>query len=362
MAEKQVGVYVKMQKNIKDNLQSARENMKDNLQNARESMKENLQKSRESMKENLQKSRENLQAARADVLAARKCENINDPIDTHIVDYVAMVFSKLFIKLHIIPNVVTMLSGLCGIAGGVVLALNRGLGMDILGVVLVFLAAVFDASDGQVARLTKHYSRLGRMLDGAADALGYLSLFVACVSRLWDRPIFGLDPLPHWLLIALAALTFLFYVIQCQLPDYFKNLHMYMIDNSKGNELSRAKHIRAELAQARFGTFEHLSVLCYYLYTRPQERRAPWTQKLLDAVEVKGKSDALSDAFYAVSRRLVKLTNLLTFNLRTIVLMLCMLLHQELIGMLFVLAVLEPIRVVLLLRYEKLSRELLPTV
>ena len=341
----------RMHSNIKDNLQTARENVKENLQNAKESVRENLQK-----------SRENLQAARADVIAARKCENINDPIDTHIVDYVAMVFSKLFIALHIIPNVVTMLSGLSGVAGGVVLALNRGLGMDIVGVLLVFLSAVFDASDGQVARLTKHYSRLGRVLDGAADASVYLSIFVACVLRLWDRPVFGLDPLPHWLLIALAVVCFAYYVFQCQLPDYFKNLHMYMIDNSKGNELSRGKHVLAELRAARFGTFDHLVKLAYYLYTSAQERRAPRTQRLLDAVERKGKSDALSDAYYAVSRRLVKRTNLLTFNLRTLVMMACMLLHWELIGMLFVLVVLEPIRVVLLLRYEKLSRDLLPMV
>ena len=63
-----------------------------------------------------------------------------------------------------------------------------------------------------------------------------------------------------------------------------------------------------------------------------------------------------------MSRKLVKLTNLLTFNLRTIVLLSCMLLHLELVGMLFVLVVLEPIRVVLLLRYEKLSKSLMPLV
>ena len=349
-----------MQKNIKDNLHSAKENMKDNLQNAKESMKENLQKSKESMKENLQKSKENLQAARADVLAARKCENINDPIDTHIVDYVAMVFSKLFIALHIIPNVVTVLSGLSGVAGGVVLSLNRGLGMDLLGVLLVFLSAVFDASDGQVARLTKHYSRLGRMLDGAADASVYISLFVACVVRLWNRPVLlGLSAW-HVVLPLLALVTFLAYVAQCQLPDYFKNMHMYMIDNSKGNELSRGKHVWEALSKAK--GFGKVLAFVYWSYTAAQERRAPQCQRLLDAIELHGKSDALSDAFYAESRKLVKLTNLLTFNLRTIVLMICMLLHWELVGMLFVLVVLEPVRFLLLRRYEKLSQKLLPMV
>ena len=347
-----------MQTKLKDNLQNAKESVKENLQNAKESVRDNLQNAKESVKDNLQKSKENLQAARADVLAARKCENINDPVDTHFVDYVAMVFSKLFIKLHIIPNVVTVLSMVSGVTGGILLALNRGFGLDLLGALLVFLSAVFDASDGQVARLTKHYSQLGRMLDGLSDASVYFTLYLACVVRLWNRGPQAAPGLWHAFLIVFALAVYLLYIIQCQLPDYFKNLHMYMIDNSKGNELSRSKHIRAALEQAPKGSFERFAQFCYYNYTLAQERRAPETQKLLDGVELRGKSDALCDAFYAESRKLVKLTNLLTFNLRTAVLLLCMFLHWELIGMLFVLVVLEPIRLILLRRYERLSHKL----
>ena len=323
-------------------------------------IKDNLHYATQAVKGNLQNARENFQATRADVLAARKCENINDPVDTHFVDYVGMFWAKIFIALHIIPNVVTMLSGLCGIAGGVVLALNRSLGMDILGAVLVFLSAVFDASDGQVARLTKHYSRLGRMLDGAADASGYFCLYTACVCRLWNTSLFGGSTLRHGILIALGLVSFLLYVAQCQLPDYFKNLHMYMIDNSHGNELARSKHIWAERRDAK--GFSRFSLFCYSFYTGAQERRAPHAQRLLDAIELHGKSAALCDAFYAESRKLVKLTNLLTFNLRTAVLLLFVFLHWELGALLFVILVLEPIRLVLLHRYEKLSRDLLPMV
>ena len=100
----------------------------------------------------------------------------------------------------------------------------------------------------------------------------------------------------------------------------------------------------------------------YSFYTGAQERRAPQTQKLLDAIEIHGKSEALCDAFYAESRKLVKLTNLLTFNLRTAVLLLCVFLHFELGALGFVILVLEPIRLILLHRYENLSRNLLPMV
>ena len=328
--------------------------------NMQSKIKDNLQHATQAVRGNLHNAKENLQSTRADVLAARKCENINDPVDTHFVDYVGMLWSKLFIALHIIPNVVTLLSGLSGVAGGVLLALDRSVGMDIIGASLVFLSAVFDASDGQVARLTKHYSRLGRMLDGAADSSVYATLYTACVCRLWNTALFAGSPLRHGILILLGAAAFVLYVAQSQLPDYFKNLHMYMIDNSHGNELSRAKHIRAEWASAK--GFSRLSLFCYSFYTGAQERRAPQTQKLLDAIEIHGKSEALCDAFYAESRKLVKLTNLLTFNLRTAVLLLCVFLHFELGALGFVILVLEPIRLILLHRYENLSRNLLPMV
>ena len=55
-------------------------------------------------------------------------------------------------------------------------------------------------------------------------------------------------------------------------------------------------------------------------------------------------------------------TNLLTFNLRTFVLLICVFLHVELVGLLIVVAVQEPIRWVLLYKYEKLSESMLPLV
>ena len=320
-------------------------------------IKQNLQNA----KQNLETAKQNLEAARQEVLAARKCENINDPVDTYVMDYIAMGFSKVFIKLHIIPNAVTMLSMASGVAGAFLL-MHRSLLCTVIGAVLVVLSAVFDCSDGQVARLTKHYSKLGRMLDGLSDATVYFFLYTACVVRLLPWNPISNAVLWTVLLIALALTVFLLYICQSQLPDYFKNLHMYLIDNSHGNELSRSKHILEERKQAKKGSFERFSLGCYYLYTRAQERRAPRTQELLDAIELHGKNDALCDAFYETSRHLVKRTNLLTFNLRTFVLLVCFFLHAELIGLLFVVVVLEPIRRILLMKYEKLSKRLLPLV
>lgn len=302
---------------------------------------------------------ENLKQYREEIAAARKCENINDPIDTYVIDFLAMGFTKLFVKLGIVPNAVTILSMLSGVAGAVLIAQDN-LPMTLGGIALVILSAVFDASDGQVARKTRHFSRIGRMLDGMSDATVYFSLYLVTALRASCRPAFGVSP-SVWtgLMLALGLLTFVFYVIQSQLPDYFKNLHMYMIDNAHGSELSRAKHVLAERDRAKKGSFERFSLSCYAAYTRTQERRAPITQRMLDRIEVEGKSDAMTDAFYQTSRKLVMATNLMTFNLRTIVLFICLLLRVEPIVFAFCLLVLEPLRLYLLRRYERLAARLL---
>ena len=311
-----------------------------------------------SIKEKFANAKDSLKSARSDVYAARKCENINDPIDTYVIDFLAIGWTKLFIKLHIIPNVVTLLAMASGVAGGILIAFGS-VSLNVAGAILVILSAVFDACDGQVARLTKHYSRLGRMLDGLSDASVYVSLYVACVIRMWNYDyLIPNANVWHIVIIAAAAWAFVLYVAQCQLPDYFKNLHMYMIDNSHGNELSRAKHVKAELKAAKPFTFEHFSLFCYYNYTHTQERRAPKTQKMLDLIEEKGKSDEVCDAFYAKSRKLVLRTNLMTFNLRTIVLLFTIFLHVEWVGILFVILILEPLRLILLHKYETLSGEI----
>ncbi len=300
-------------------------------------------------------------SAREAVLSARKCENINDPFDTYVVDYVAIVFTKLFIFLHIIPNVVTVFSMLSGVAGGILLMMN-GVWLNVLGALLVFLSAVFDACDGQVARLTKHYSRMGRWLDGLSDGSVYATLFAACVVRLWNRPMFDSALAWHVVIIALGVLAFALYALQCQLPDYYKNLHMFMIDNSHGNELSRAKDLKKEHLAAKPFSFERFALFAYCLYTGAQERRAPNAQKMLDLIETEGKNDRLTDAFYAGSRRLVMTTNLMTFNLRTLVLLACVFLRVELAALLFDLIVLEPLRVIILKKYEKLCKDVIPLI
>lgn len=300
-------------------------------------------------------------AIKSDIKNARKCENINDPVDTYVIDYIAMVFSKLFIRLHIIPNVVTVLSAIAGIIGGVMLCFDTPL-LNVFGVLMIILAAVFDASDGQVARLTKRYSNLGRTLDGFADFLVYLSIYIALCVRLYSVNIPFTETAWRFWIVPVAAISLLFYGGQARTADYFKNVHMFMITRGSGGELSRTKDIKTQLEKCKSFTFEHFRLKMYLAYTNLQEKKTPEVQKLLAKIEDNGGyiSKDLSEEFKKKSQKYVMSTNLLTFNLRTIILFVLLFLpgYPEFCYFPLVIVVFEIIRLVIISKYEKLATSL----
>ena len=292
------------------------------------------------------------------VKASRKGENLGDPIDKYILDYVSMFFSNIFIKLHIIPNVITLLSGLVGVAGGILLIFDT-LALNIVGVVLIIFSVIFDVCDGQVARLTKRYSNFGRTLDGLMDSLVYVSIYVALCFRLFSVNIPFTNTPWGWWIVLVAAVSIYFHSAQSHTVDFYKNLHLYM--SRRGNELSRSADVEKEIAATKKHSFEAFRLKMYLSYTKTQEKESPETQKLLRKIdEVGGVTPQLSDVFLEKSRKYVPFTNLLTFNLRTIILFVLLFLPGAAEFYFFPVSIvaLEIARIVIIVKYEKFAKSL----
>ena len=69
-------------------------------------------------------------------------------------------------KLGITPNAITIASIFLGVAAGVAFYYDN-IWINIAGVILLVWADSFDSADGQLARMTKQYSRLGRKIGRA---------------------------------------------------------------------------------------------------------------------------------------------------------------------------------------------------
>ncbi|MBR5923772.1 MAG: CDP-alcohol phosphatidyltransferase family protein [Clostridia bacterium] len=302
------------------------------------------------------------ESLKAEVKGARKCENINDPFDTHVVDYIAMAFSKIFVKLHIIPNIVTAMSGIVGITGGILLCFDT-LPLNILGAILVFFSAVFDASDGQVARMTKRYSNFGRTLDGLNDFLVYLSMYTAVCVRLFHVNIPFTETEWRFFSVPLALIALFLYIVQSSTADYYKNMHIFMVTRGKGGELSRTANIKEKMCACKKPSFEHFRLSVYRIYTCIQEDATPEAQKMLKNIEENGEDylNEISGAFLERSKKYVKYTNFMTFNFRTAALFLLLFLpwQLEFLYFPFVIFILEPIRLAIISTYEKLAKDII---
>lgn len=99
-------------------------------------------------------------------------------------------WGRLFVRLGLTPNQVTLLGLLFGVIACIFLVCTRNIRVF---AVLILIAALFDAADGTVARITQTSSRFGSYLDAVCDRLfeGFVGLSVAYVTEQWVLIFFG---------------------------------------------------------------------------------------------------------------------------------------------------------------------------
>lgn len=112
----------------------------------------------------------------------------------------AFVFVKLVYRTRLTPNQVTLLSMIAGCSAGFSFAFGTMLGW-VLGGCLYFIANVLDCADGQLARLQNSGTLLGRVVDGVADYVSSIAVFLGIGVGLMrsDENV--------WWLVALAAVS-----------------------------------------------------------------------------------------------------------------------------------------------------------
>ncbi|MBQ3921200.1 MAG: CDP-alcohol phosphatidyltransferase family protein, partial [Firmicutes bacterium] len=137
-----------------------RERIRRGIQNSREMNELRAERLRANVRLSKEAVRERIEQARADLAASRKSDDTEGWLDKNFHEPVALALSRVFIRLGLHPNVVTMMSMTCGVCGGA-LFLPRNIWLNILGVFLQIMAAILDCCDGQVARLTDQRSQLG---------------------------------------------------------------------------------------------------------------------------------------------------------------------------------------------------------
>ena len=262
------------------------------------------------------------------------------------------------------PNVITIISIFLGIAAGVCF-FQESLRWNILGVLLLMWANLYDSTDGQLARITGQKTRWGRILDGFAGDCWFFCIYFAIAARETFQPV-PFAPEYNWGVVIWILVSFCGFWVhgsQCQLADYYRNIHLYFTNEKNGNEFHNSIAQKKEYDNTPWrGNFVWKIFLnAYVAYVQNQERMSPKFQTFIKAVHKRYGTDIpreLREQFRKGSLPLMKYTNILTFNSRAIMLCFAMLIGELWIYLIFELVVLMALFLYMQYRHESLCGRL----
>lgn len=251
-----------------------------------------------------------------------KSGDTEENIDIYFTRPLGLVLTLFYKALNIHPNVVTLI----GIVIGMISAYffyQSDLQSNIIAAVLITIANLHDSADGQLARLTGKKTLVGRMLDGfSADAI-FFCIYWALVFRLYntDMPLLAGYQWKWWAFILCLCAGIFGHVRQCNVSDYYRQIHLFFLKGKEGSELdtSEAQTPIVEEARKNKKWLDWAFFYNYRNYCRGQEKVTPEFQRFYKAyLAAEPKPEGLREEFLAGSRPLMKWTNFLTYNWRAI--------------------------------------------
>jgi phosphatidylglycerophosphate synthase len=143
----------------------------------------------------------------------------DETLTLYILRPIAFVFVKMLYPTNITPNQVSLGTIIIGLFSGYLFAQGTVTSF-IVGGSLYFLCMVTDCVDGMIARLKNNGTLAGRIIDGFADYLVGISVYIG-MGIGFAKGIINLDYLHinPWWIIVIAAVSHIFHAM---LVDYYR--------------------------------------------------------------------------------------------------------------------------------------------
>lgn len=291
-----------------------------------------------------------------------KSSDTEEHIDLAFYRPIGYMWARLAAAVGVTPNAITIASIFLGVAAGVAFYFDN-MWINVAGVLLLIWANSFDSADGQLARMTHQYSRIGRILDGMAGDFWFFAIYAAiCMREVVTSDFFRHY---HWTIWVMAAITGACHAKQAAIADYYRQFHLYFLKGEDGSELESAEQLKKKLSRLtwRKNFFRRLIMVSYTNYTESQEKMTPAMQTLRRTLRQRyGSASAIPQSFRnefrSLSLPLMKYCNILSFNWRAITLFIAIFLRMPWLYFAAELTVFNGIAVYLVLRHERICRKL----
>lgn len=292
-------------------------------------------------------------------LESLKSLDTEEGIDLAFYRPIGYAWACLAKRFGISPNAITIASIFLGVAAGIMFYFDA-LWINVIGMILLMWANSFDSADGQLARMTKQYSRLGRILDGISGDIWFVAIYLAICLRETSLPpcLSG----HHWLIWVIAAGAGISHAKQAAMADYYRQFHLYFLKGEYGCELDKGFNLKRRLASLEWKQdFWHKLTLTFYTnYTLQQEASSPAMQSLRSLLSQRFPDGQIPADFRKMFRDkslpLMKYTNMLTFNWRTIILFASLFAGMPWLYFVFELTVFNILLLYMMIRHENICR------
>ena len=294
---------------------------------------------------------------KAEYKASLKSSDTEETFDLIFYRPIGFAWALLFRRLGVRPNAVTIASIFIGAAAGVLMYFNS-VWINVAGMILLMWANSYDSADGQLARLTKQYSRLGRVLDGVSGDIWFVFIYVAICLRENCTSAFFMEH--GWVIWTVAVLAGVSHSVQAAQADYYRQFHLFFLKGKEGSELDSSAQLRTRYDTLDWNRdFWQKLVLCFYLqYTSEQEKRTPRMQELrMELYRRFGAGEipaSFREDFRQASLPLMKFTNMLSFNTRCFALFASLFLQMPWLYFAFELTVLNGMLIYMQMRHERI--------
>ena len=293
--------------------------------------------------------------------ASLKSMDTEETFDLWFYRPIGYMWALLASKLGITPNAITIASIFIGIGAGVCFYFNN-IWYNIAGALLLIWANSFDSADGQLARMTHRYSRIGRILDGVSGDIWFACIYVAICLR--ENVTSDFFMAHHWVIWVMAVCAGLCHATQAAMADYYRQFHLYFLKGEEGSELDSSSILKQKYNALswKHNLWSKLVLAFYLNYTIGQEKRTPNMQRLRKTLNTRYAATApasFRSSFRVLSKPLMKYTNILSFNTRAFALFAAILIFRmPWLYFAFELIVLNIVLVYMVWRHERICKEI----
>jgi phosphatidylglycerophosphate synthase len=292
--------------------------------------------------------------ATASVESTYKARDVESVLDVYFYRPIGYRLALSFAKLRFTPSMVSLLGAAVGILAGH-LYFYRDLAVNSVGMLLHVFTNALDNADGQLARLTNRGSLHGAIMDGFADYVVFLSVYVHLSLRYIAEG-------GSWLIWLLALAAGASHAVQSMMIDHYRNAYMQFVAGKRSADANSSATVGAEYERTTWREFfKKLGLRSYLNYARQQEMLAPSLLKL--RLRTRDNMPGwLPNEFREDCLPLVKWCNALATNPRMFLIFAVLLLGQPVWYFVFEVTLLNAILGYVMLRHEIIFRSFLARV